>query len=137
MAPKRATPKATSGANAEMPMGGVHLRMGSDGVNVTSAPGYPVDMQAASPLIFAVMNMLARKDREEREAAADPGPTAKDGDNKAVQDKPSDDVVASTGGASSSTRRESTPVHADPATDRRKPKAANKSKAKGKKHGKK
>ena len=47
-----------------LPMGGLHVKMDHSSCSVTQAPGHPVDMQAASPLLMAVMGLLAKKDRE-------------------------------------------------------------------------
>ena len=45
-----------------MPMGGFMLRLGGDVPTVEAAPGYAPDMNVASPLLAAVMQLMAKKE---------------------------------------------------------------------------
>ena len=76
-----------SGFPSSLPMGGLHVKMDQSGCSVTQAPGYPVDMQAASPLLMAVMGLLAKKEREsEDDKDQKPEKTLRSGSRDLQQD---------------------------------------------------
>lgn len=58
-----ASPRGDAGSSS-MPMGGMHIRMGPNGVTVDRAPGLPVDLNAANPILAAVFAVLNRSDAE-------------------------------------------------------------------------